>query len=106
MTNQYRKTLDRYKGFCPEGDWDFSKTAADECFSWESHGTPKEPSKGNGFALGKKFMDVTVAAWREDLEADFPWPLSLRDLREDFDEPFLKKVLGPTYSKALARCPL
>lgn len=106
LSKKYQNILKNYQRFAPEGVWDFSEEAAEECYSWESKGIPKTTSPSNGFALGKKYMDVTVSAWIEDLTSQFPWTLTLKDLREDYEECFLQRVLGPAYKKALARCPL
>ena len=51
-------------------DWehlyDFSDQSMIEFFNHESYGTPI--SKENGFALGKKWLNVNVAMWKEDIE--------------------------------------
>lgn len=43
-------------------DYDFSEEAMLEQFLSESHGT--DVSDTNGFALGKKWSDVTVKMWK------------------------------------------
>lgn len=51
-------------------DWkncaDFSDTALIELYNHESYGTAVSPN--NGFLIGKKWLNVTVAMWKEDLE--------------------------------------
>ena len=51
-------------------DWkncaDFSDTALIELYNHESYGTPV--STNNGFLIGKKWLNVTVTMWKEDLE--------------------------------------
>lgn len=51
-------------------DWaqthSFSDEMLIELFNAESYGTPI--SKLNGFALGKSWLNVNVAMWKEDLE--------------------------------------
>lgn len=45
---------------------DFSQAAAEAMFLHESLGAAP-PAADNGYMLGKKWMDVTVASWLEDL---------------------------------------
>jgi len=51
-------------------DWehlhDFSDEMLVELFNGESYGTPV--SSKNGFALGKKWLNVTTKMWFEDLK--------------------------------------
>lgn len=47
---------------------DFSDETASEMFLHESTGSPiRDYPSLNGFALGKKWMDVTVAGWKEEI---------------------------------------
>ena len=46
---------------------DFSDDAAAAMYAHESTGAPLPDPRTNGFALGKKWMDVTIAAWKEDI---------------------------------------
>jgi hypothetical protein len=50
-------------------DWehlcDFSDQALVDLFNSESYGSPI--SRDNGFLLGKKWLNVTVAMWKEDI---------------------------------------
>lgn len=97
------KVYSRGKESAPEMDW--SDASALECFNWETHGG--ERSKNNGFAYGKWGLDIAISSWKEDLMEPFPYMLTLRDLREDYPEAFLKSVLGKKlYSKCLLRSPL
>lgn len=75
-------------------DWplaDFSEDAAAALFLAETHGTKLPETKTpNGFALGKKWMDVTLKMWREDIPARL---LTAQELRDDgFPEWFLKRT--------------
>lgn len=45
---------------------DFSEEAAREMYESETHGKGS-PSERNGYAIGKRWMDVTLANWLEDL---------------------------------------
>jgi hypothetical protein len=51
-------------------DWeafhDFSDEAKIELFNHESYGLPISPK--NGYALGKKWLNVQVSMWLEDIE--------------------------------------
>ena len=51
-------------------DWehllDFSDEALVEMYNSESYGTPV--SQTNGFMHGKKWMDVNITMWKEDIE--------------------------------------
>jgi len=59
---------------------DFSDEAARTLFLHESVGAPLIDSTTNGYALGKKWMDVTVAAWKEDIAS---LGLSVSELLQD-----------------------
>ncbi len=63
--------------------------AAKAMFEHESKGT-KKPGDDNAFMLGKKWMDVTVAAWREDIRDGL---LSRAELEADgYPNWFLNRV--------------
>lgn len=51
-------------------DWkhclDFSDESLVEMFNHESHGLPISPT--NGFFQGKKWLNVQVTMWKEDIE--------------------------------------
>jgi hypothetical protein len=52
------------KGF---GDLDFSDEALLSLYNHESYGLSLSPR--NGFAVGKQYLNVQVAMWREDIRA-------------------------------------
>lgn len=54
---------------------DFSDSAMIELFNHESYGT--KLTEKNGFALGKKWMNVTVSAWKEDIQAGLLFKIEL-----------------------------
>ncbi|MDE2103357.1 MAG: hypothetical protein KGL39_39315 [Patescibacteria group bacterium] len=58
-----------YKRFAKEyPEADFSDEAAFAMYRHETFGYPMPKSeKINGFELGKKWMDVTVAGWKEEI---------------------------------------
>ena len=67
-------------------DWWHCQSFTDQdkidLYNHESYGTPLGPN--NGFALGKKWLNVTVAAWLEDIELG---TLFKHELYEDPDLP-------------------
>lgn len=70
MAEVYRHFGRDWKSCC-----DFSDQAMIEMFNHESYGTSL--SSNNGFAVGKKWLNVTVSMWREDLKRGdlFIWEL-------------------------------
>lgn len=65
MSEVYRYFAQPWSHLC-----DFSESAAQEMFLFESRGIPyPKKEKLNGFALGKHWMDVTHKMWLEDLSA-------------------------------------
>ncbi len=70
---------------------DFTEEALYDLYIYESTGQGKVRSD-NGYANGKKWMDVAVAQWREDLwRTLMPWELYLDPNLPDW---WLDKVLG------------
>jgi hypothetical protein len=55
-----------------------------ECFLYESRGVEPQGER-NGYLLGKKWMDVSLSMWREDMPRGmgvFKWEL--------YQDPFFK----------------
>jgi hypothetical protein len=79
-----------YKRFAVDyKDADFSHEAACAMYLHESIGAP-QPDQNNGYLLGKKWMDVTIAAWREDI---LSMGLFVSELIEDgYPEWFLNQI--------------
>lgn len=75
-------------------DWehclDFSEEMRLEMYNSESHGI--RPSDNNGYYHGKKWLNVTVAMWKEDIEKGL---LFKRELYQDgkYPEWWLDNVL-------------
>ena len=65
-----------------------------DLFNNESYGTPVKPK--NGYSLGKKWMDVTISMWLEDIDSGL---LRRSELYEDekFPHWWLDNVLKNTY---------
>lgn len=57
---------DLYQQFSSE-EFDFSEEMMVELFCNETYGDPV--SSTNGFYVGKKWLNVTVAMWKEDIES-------------------------------------
>ena len=78
---------------------DYSEAAMLAMYRHESFGEPMpQADRLNGYELGKKWMDVTVAAWKEDLPQ---LGLLVSELQADgYPDWFLRKVgvlsLAPT----------
>ena len=77
-------------------DWenclDFGEESMLEMYHSETHGLAV--SKTNGFYHGKKYLNVTVAMWKEDLARGTLFRVELyNDPR--FPHSWLDKVLGP-----------
>lgn len=87
---------------------DFSDEALLELYNYESYGG--SISSNNGFAAGKKYLNLQVTMWREDLIAG---NLSKAELYEDPNLPkeWLDRVLrtlwnGQTYEGVIAQTKL
>ena len=71
---------------------DFGHEAALAMFRHETHGEPLPQVRGigNGFALGKKLMDISIAGWREEI---IQMGLRVEELIDDgYPEWFLERV--------------
>lgn len=86
MCEVYRIFSKDYENFC-----DFSDSSIIELFNNESYGSPV--SDKNGFYVGKKWLNVTIKMWKEDIECGmlYKW-----ELYEDgkFPEWWLDSVLN------------
>lgn len=68
ISRKYRKKAETYKYFSRYwGDLlSYDNAALEECFLWESQGIMYK-SQNNGYVIGKKWMDVNIAMWKEDI---------------------------------------
>ncbi len=67
LSSKYKKKAQVYRQFAK--DWPFLSFGEDElleCYFWETNGTEIKSSQ-NGFVFGKKWMDVNLAMWKQDL---------------------------------------
>lgn len=109
ISKNWRKMAKIYKIFAK--DWieicDFSEKSALEMYEYETLGkgniakgifpNPKS-GKYNGYAVGKRWMDIMIKLWKEAHdEGLFP----LRDLYKDKKYPhwWLDRIFGKKYSK-------
>ena len=76
---------------------DFSEEAEVSLFNHESYGTSLSPN--NGFAVGKRYLNLNVTMWREDIRRGW---LFKHELYEDPELPhwWLDSVLGGVYMHA------
>lgn len=69
ISKRYRQKADEYIKFADQ--WksilDFSDKALEECFLWESDGKCLSNPAYNGYAVGKRWLDVN----KKTLRADF-----------------------------------
>lgn len=82
------------------GDSDFSDAAAWKMYQAESlggeHNFPyyeKTDGKFNGFALGKHFMDLQLAMWKEDIQDGLLFKYELENRYEEDIQSFIQKFL-------------
>jgi hypothetical protein len=65
---KWRRMAEIYKRFAADYKAaDFGEAAALAMYLHESTGAPLPDPRTNGYALGKKWMDVTVAGWKEEI---------------------------------------
>jgi hypothetical protein len=90
MTYKFKKMCEVYKIFAKEWDCDFSEKAMQEMFEFESHGKGDIDISGfnvtnkktNGFAVGKKWLNVNVAMWFEEIDK-YGWLQVIKKLYGD-----------------------
>lgn len=91
---KWRRMAEIYKRFARDyGGADFSEQAALAMYLHESTGTPLPDERTNGYALGKRWMDVTVAGWREEIPK---LGLLASELVEDGFPPWFLDRVGAT----------
>jgi len=68
VSKKFKRMAEVYKIFASEWEsaFDFSDKMVIEMFNHESFGAPV--SKQNGYSLGKKWMDVNIKMWKEDID--------------------------------------
>lgn len=84
MAKIYQRFAGDYK------DADFSQSAVLDMYLHESIGSPLKDPINNGYAIGKKWMDVTVASWKEDISQ---LGLLVSELQRDgYPDWFLRRI--------------
>lgn len=87
MNRKYRRTAEIYKIFS-EDQYDFSEEALQEMYEYESTGKGNLAAgifsfeKINGYYVGKRFLNITVSMWFDDMEF-MGWYTQLKILYED-----------------------
>ena len=100
ISNKWLEMAEIYKRFAikeyPHAD--FGDVAALMMYEHETYGKPIERTeKLNGFLLGKKWMDVTIAGWKEEIASR---GLLVKELIDDgYPEWFLERI-GVMYLRA------
>lgn len=95
MKPKYHDICEVYKIFARSWEHvcDFSEEAKRAMYEFETHGKAISKSKKhNGYQLGKQYMDVTIAMWKEDYGSGL---LSKYDLLNDdtFPEWWIESVV-------------
>ena len=90
VSRKWLRMAEIYKRFACDHQADFTDDAAMAMYLHESTGSPLPDARTNGFALGKKWMDVTVKMWKEDIPQ---YGLTVPELQADgWPDWFLARV--------------
>lgn len=95
-SNKYKRMCGVYRLFGESG-WDYSESAREEQWQAETLGGGVKgfwrTGKVNGYAAGKKFMDITISGWIAEAR-EHGWLRKIIDLKRSGEFPvwFLKKV--------------
>ena len=92
VSKKYKRMADMYRYFSRDfQNLDYSAEALEEMYHYESMGGPS-PDDRNGYLIGKRYMDVNIAMWKEDIEKGL---LFKSELYADpaYPEWFLDKIL-------------
>ena len=81
ISSKYKEKANLYKCFSRHWEHmlDYSEEALLECYMWETHGNKIANSK-NGFVIGKRWLDVNIAMWKEDIAKGILYPFELEEL--------------------------
>lgn len=90
VTDKFREMAEFYAKFAVYSNMDFSDEALRQAFEAETYGI-KHDLKNNGFAFGKKSMNITIAAWKQDLQDGL---ITKFELMENYpEESFAREVV-------------
>lgn len=81
-TDKFREIAQFYAKFAKYSNLDFSEQALQNAYEAETYGTEHDLST-NGYAFGKKSLNITITAWKEDLEVGL---ITKHDLITDYEE--------------------
>lgn len=98
MTKKWLRMAEMYKRFVPSNiSCTFTKEDAEEVFKFEStgkgnlsHGVFGTPPF-NGYWVGKHWMDITIAMWKEGIRDGI---LFYSELERDYPDWWLRKVFS------------
>jgi hypothetical protein len=68
VSDKFRRMAELYRIFSKDWEqfYNYDETALEEMYRFETYGEPISPS--NGYYIGKKWLNVTVTMWKEDIE--------------------------------------
>lgn len=71
IKRKYLRLAAVYRRFAERNpNYNFSIDALIECYNNETHGSPTT-IPNNGYIIGKKWKDLTIQTWREDISAGY-----------------------------------
>lgn len=106
ISNKFKKMCEVYKIFADK-DLDFSLSAMEEMYNFETFGKGNisiegfnaSNNKPNGYAVGKKFLNITVSMWMEEIEKYGWYPVIKRIYSDDtFPIWWLDKTFNSFFS--------
>ncbi len=90
ISKKWRRIAEIYKSFAKDFPMaDFGEEAAMDMYQHENGIPLPSRVKSNGFQIGKRWMNVTVAMWKEDIAKGL---LRVEELENEFPEWFLKNI--------------
>lgn len=109
MPRRFKRMCEVYKIFASDWHCDFSESAMLEMYEFETFGKGDIDltgfntigKKANGYAVGKKWLNVSVTGWLDNIEK-FGWAYEISELNKDqeiprwFIEDFFNKVRNKT----------
>lgn len=82
-----------YKRFIPaistDRTIDTDESAMYEMYNYETFGIPIT-NRNNGYFIGKKWMDITIKMWKEDIDNELLFVFELQN--DGYPYWFLKKI--------------
>lgn len=108
ISKKYDRITAAYQYFAGTLDADYSTRAKEDMYAFETFGTPRinyavpdDDGNYNGYAVGKHWMDVTLAMWHEDLKTGI---ITKFEIYSDDDVPdFIKDIIRRMYIPYIRR---